>query len=120
MRAEAVGGGVGLAAEAAPDQPRAVRLGPDGMLVKGGRAVGDGRRGPGTSEHVRHRCAFRIGVAGFLAAQDADAHAVVDVPAGGIDDAVPKGQVAVGRILEVEVTVVTAVPQGLGDERVKL
>ena len=114
----AVGGGVGLAAEAAADQPRAVRLGPDGMLVEGAGAVGDGRRGPRAGEHVRQGRAFRIGIAGFLAAQDADAHAIVDVPAGGVDDAVPEREVAVGRVLEVEVTVVAAVPEGFGDERV--
>lgn len=62
--------------------------------------------------------AFGIGIAGLLAAQDADAHAIVDVPAGGVDDAVPEREVAIGRVLEIEVTVVAAVPEGFGDERV--
>ena len=90
------------------------------MLVEGRGPVGDGRRGPGAGEHVRHGRAFRIGVARLLAAQDADTHAIVNMPTGGIDNAVPEGQVAVGRVLEVEVTVVSAVPQGFGDERVEL
>ena len=106
----AVRGGIGLAPDGPPGRPVArPRAGP----------VGNGRRGPRCGQHVRDGRALGVGIAGLFPVQHADPDAEVDMfPAGG-HFAVPEGQVAVGRVLEIEVGIVAPAGETLRDEAVQ-
>ena len=114
----AVGGGIRGAAETAAHQAGAVGGCRDAVLVEGGRAVGDGRCSPRTGEHVLLGRALGVGIPRLFTAEDADAHAEVDVPAAGGHGAVPEDEIAVGGVFEIQVAVVPAMAERLGDEAV--
>ena len=63
---------------------------------------------------------LRIGIARLLTLEDPDPAAIIHVVAARPDHPVAEQQVVIGRVLEIQVTPVAAVPQPLGHERAQL